>query len=69
MFVQVADTSTDPDGTIVSRLWDLGNGRTSTRQKLTYRYASPGTYTVTLTVTDNDGESSSTSQQVTVGGQ
>lgn len=67
-FVRLTDTSTDPDGTIASRMWDLGDGRTSTRQKLTYRYASPGTYTVTLTVTDNDGESSSTSQDVTIGG-
>ena len=64
-FVQVASTSTDTDGTIASISWNVGDGRTSTKNPLTYRYASPGTYTVTLTVTDDDGASSSTSQSVT----
>jgi Zn-dependent metalloprotease len=66
MFVQVTDTSTDSDGTIVSRLWDAGDGRTSTKNPLTYRYSSAGTYTVTLTVTDDDGATSSVSHTVTV---
>ena len=65
-FVQVTDTSTDSDGTIVSRLWDAGDGRTSTKNPLTYRYPSAGTYTVTLTVTDDDGATSSVSHTVTV---
>src|SRR6185437_12301941 len=64
--VQVTSTSTDPDGTIASVKWDSGDGRTSTKTPLTYKYAKPGTYTVTLTVTDNDGATNSTSQQVTV---
>jgi len=64
--VQVADTSTDSDGTIVSRLWDAGDGRTSTKNPLRFKYASAGTYTVTLTVTDDDGATSTTSQSVTV---
>ena len=65
-FVQVTDTSTDSDGTIVSRLWDSGDGRSSTKNPLTYRYPSAGTYTVTLTVTDDDGATSSVSHTVTV---
>ncbi|HWG10875.1 MAG TPA: PKD domain-containing protein, partial [Rhodanobacteraceae bacterium] len=66
LYVQVTSTSTDPDGTIASVKWDSGDGRTSTKTPLTYKYAKPGTYTVTLTVTDNDGATNSTSQQVTV---
>jgi subtilase family serine protease len=66
LIVQLTDTSTDPDGTIASRLWNVGDGRTSTNNPLTFRYRSAGTYTVTLTVTDNDGASSTTSKQVTV---
>ncbi|MFT3896925.1 MAG: M4 family metallopeptidase [Thermomonas sp.] len=65
-FVQVTSTSTDSDGTIASVKWDSGDGRTSTKTPLTYKYASPGTYTVTLTVTDDDGATSSTSKSVTV---
>jgi PKD repeat protein len=66
MFVQVTDTSTDSDGTIVSRSWDSGDGRSSTKSPLLYRYRTAGTYTVTLTVTDDDGATSSTSHTVTV---
>jgi subtilase family serine protease len=66
LFVQLTDTSTDSDGTIASRLWDSGDGRTATKSPVLYRYAKPGTYTVTLTVTDNDGATDTTSQSVTV---
>lgn len=67
LYVQLTSTSTDPDGTIVSLKWTTGDGRSSTKSPVIYKYASTGTYTVTLTVTDNDGASSTTSQQVTVG--
>jgi Zn-dependent metalloprotease len=59
------DTSTD-DGTIVSWLWDFGDGNTSTQQNPCHTYAAAGTYTVTLTVTDDDTLTDSTSQSVTV---
>ena len=64
--VRVTDTSTDSDGTIASRQWDSGDGRSSTQSPLTYRYPSAGTYTVTLTVTDDDGATGTTSQSITV---
>lgn len=60
------DQSTDPDGTIASRLWSFGDGTTSTATNPTKTYAAAGTYTVSLTVTDDDGASASTSAQVTV---
>jgi chitodextrinase len=59
----------DPDGVIVSYLWDFGDGTQGTGQMPTHYYASPGQYTVTLTVTDNSGLTSSASQLVVVSGQ
>jgi len=48
--------SYDTDGTIVSWLWDFGDGQTSTEQNPTHTYTQDGTYTVTLTVTDDNLE-------------
>lgn len=45
--------STDPDGTVVSWLWDFGDGNTSTQANPTHVYLVSGTYDVTLTVTDD----------------
>jgi len=54
--VTFTDGSTDSDGTIVSWLWDFGDGTTSTVQNPRHRYdGSKEHYDVTLTVTDNDG--------------
>jgi PKD repeat protein len=52
-----SDRSSDPDGTIVSRQWDYGDGTSGTEPSHTY--ASPGKYKVTLTVTDDAGASNS----------
>jgi PKD repeat protein len=46
--VQFTDTST---GGTHSRLWDFGDGFTSTLNPETHTYSSPGTYQVTLTAT------------------
>lgn len=50
------DASSDPDGSITSRVWNFGDG-TSTSGQLTpsHAYATAGVYLVTLTVTDNGG--------------
>jgi trimeric autotransporter adhesin len=61
-----SSASFDPDGSIVSRSWNFGDGGTSTATNPSHTYASAGTYTVTLTVTDNDGATSTQTQQVTV---
>ena len=46
--------SYDNDGTIVSYLWDFGDGETSTEQNPIHVYAQDGNYDVWLTVTDDD---------------
>lgn len=48
-------SSTDSDGTIVSYVWDFGDGSNSSGSVVSHVYSSPGTYTVSLTVTDNSG--------------
>ena len=61
--------SSDADGTIVSYLWDPGDGSAPVQSTVPYRfyrYANPGTYTVTLTVIDDDGSSAGASAQVQV---
>jgi PKD repeat protein len=60
------DSSSDSDGTVVSRAWDFGDLNSSSSQNPAHSYASAGTYTVMLTVTDNDGAAADTSSQVTV---
>jgi PKD repeat protein len=47
--------SYDPDGHIVSYIWDFGDGATGDGPVVTHAYVSQGDFTVTLMVTDNDG--------------
>jgi len=65
-----ASSSYDPDGTIVSYLWDLdGNGVDDMSGPFVQIfYQNSGVATVRLTVVDNDGLSSTTTQPVVVGG-
>lgn len=61
-----SDASTDPDGSVVSWSWDLGDGTTSSAQGPSRAYAAAGDYTVTLTVTDDRGGTDVAQQTVTV---
>ncbi|HDP96315.1 MAG TPA: PKD domain-containing protein, partial [Euryarchaeota archaeon] len=47
--------SYDPDGTIASYAWNLGDGTTDSSDIVMKSYGMPGTYVVTLVVTDNLG--------------
>lgn len=49
-----ASESDDPDGTIVSYVWDFGDGANATGVVVEHDYDDDGNYTVTLTVTDDD---------------
>ena len=56
----------DPDGSIVSYLWEFGDGATGVASNPNHTYSSPGTYSVRLTVTDNDGVQASETTSVEV---
>jgi PKD repeat protein len=47
--------SHDPDGTIISYVWDFGDDSIGEEINPSHVYATTGTYIATLTVTDNDG--------------
>lgn len=47
--------SHDPDGTIVSYVWNFGDGATATGGAPLHTYTAQGAYSAALTVTDNDG--------------
>lgn len=51
----VFSDQTTPAGTIVSWLWEFGDGQTSTDQHPTHVYGGIDSYDVTLTTTDNAG--------------
>jgi PKD repeat protein len=65
--VSFTDNSYDPDGSIVSWLWDFGDGTTSYERNPKHVFSSPGTYTVVLTVRDHEGAEKSTSKTIYVG--
>jgi hypothetical protein len=54
--LQFTDTSTDPDGIIVSWLWNFGDNTSSTEKNPTHTFSEANTYIVRLTVTDDDGD-------------
>lgn len=61
------DRSGTPNGSIVSYLWDFGDGSSGTGQKIAHFY-DPGSYLVTLTVVDSAGLTSSQTERVTIFG-
>jgi len=64
--ITFTDTSSDTDGTIVSRSWTFGDGATSSQQNPTHVYSTGGAFDVTLTVTDNGGKTGSRTRVLTI---
>ena len=64
--VDFTDTSTDPDGFIVSWEWNFGDGNGSNQQHPSHTFDTSNTYIVSLTVTDNDGDTGGTVQFIAV---
>lgn len=58
--------SSDPNGTIVSYSWSLGDGRSAVGASPSVTYPTAGTYTITLTVADNGGLTATDQATVTV---
>jgi subtilisin len=58
--------SSDPDGSIVSYIWNFGDGNTGSGVTTSHTFATAGSYFVTLTVTDNNDATDADTQSVTV---
>jgi Glycoside hydrolase family 44/PKD domain/Fibronectin type III domain len=52
-------SSADADGSIVSYVWNFGDGAAGAGVTVSHAYTAPGVYTAQLTVTDNQGASAS----------
>jgi PKD domain/WD40-like Beta Propeller Repeat/Abnormal spindle-like microcephaly-assoc'd, ASPM-SPD-2-Hydin len=61
-----ASGSADPDGTITSYGWSLGDGTSVSGPTVSHTYATAGTYPITLTVMDNVGATDAQSKSLTV---
>ena len=59
-------SSTDSDGTIVSRTWTFGDGGTGSGTAPSHAYTTAGSYTAVLTVTDDDGATNTAAVTITV---
>lgn len=61
-----ASESEDPDGSIVSYAWELGDGNTKSGKIVSHTYTSAGSYTIKLTVTDNRGATDVATKSINV---
>jgi PKD repeat protein len=61
-----ASGSSDPDGSIVSYVWDFGDTSSNTGASVSHTYHSAGKYAVTLTIKDDGGNESMVTTCVSV---
>ncbi|MGC8866449.1 MAG: PKD domain-containing protein [Bacteroidales bacterium] len=66
---QFIDLSYSNYGTITSRLWNFGDGSTSTQPNPIHQYSAGGIYWVTLTIQTSLGCSATVTKQVTINNQ
>ncbi|MDQ8180994.1 malectin domain-containing carbohydrate-binding protein [Pelagicoccus sp. SDUM812005] len=64
--IDFTSTATDSDGTIISYLWDFGDGNVTNTPNPTHTYNVPGTYEAECTVTDNRGAKASQSINIVI---
>jgi len=64
--VRFQDESSDPDGPIVERKWDLGDGVAASGADVLHTYDRSGRYTIRLRVLDNQGEAAVQTQSLTI---
>jgi PKD repeat protein len=65
--VTFADASSDPDGTVAHRLWDLGAGVARSDASPTHAYQAAGSYRVTLIAWDDRGRAARAERTIVVG--
>lgn len=63
-----ASQSSDPDGQVVSYLWNFGDGNSSTSKTVSHSFSQANTYNYALTVTDDKGATGTTNGQVVITG-
>jgi len=59
-------SSSDIDGTLVTYVWNFGDGATASGATTSHTYSTSGTYAARLTVTDNQGTSNFTTTTIQV---
>ena len=59
-----SDSSSDPDGIVVSHHWTFGDGQEADEPTPSHTYGSAGIYTVRLNVTDDRGAGAEASREV-----
>jgi PKD repeat protein len=64
--VTFTDSSSDPDGVIVSWSWNFGDGQTANVKNPTHKFTNAGSYSVQLTVTDDDGATNTKTSSITI---
>ena len=67
VFFNASGSTAEPGRTIVSHVWDFGDGATGSGVTISHTYHTAGTYTVILNVTDDRGQVGTATAPVVVG--